>query len=172
VTIVPCNHCRLSADCDIKRAKVKAVRGAGLTKIQFPCKKRREDLPPGMKVVAKLRYVWTREFDEGGSPEQVEGELHGVVIRWNHGAQRPLVYFPMQDGGALWSFKQNQEIRKANIWPEMLTPTGEVIPVCEECRFPAPTVQELVASKLTGQDIPGREYCEKCNPNAPYDPPF
>jgi hypothetical protein len=55
MTIKPCLWCHRKRDCGIKRDKLKAVRGAGLTQIVFKCPIPEQDFPPGCFVRALLK---------------------------------------------------------------------------------------------------------------------
>lgn len=150
----PCLHCRLRDGCEIRAAKLKAVRGLGLTLVNFRCQTKADSIQPGMVVDAKLKYVWNGQHTSGVStidggfedyPEAIcePGTLRGIVMRWASDG-KVWVYFPTQEAGALWSFTKNCEVYMAALLPDCLTPTGITERVCIHCGLPE-----------TAKDAPG-----------------
>jgi hypothetical protein len=124
----PCARCHLREGCEIKAAKLKSIRGLGLTLVNFKCPSKTDSLRPGMK------YVWNGEKDYEDIAVVESGVLRGTVMKWN--GDKLWVYFPPQDAGGLWSFKSGHEVHMAAVFPDCLTPTGETERTCLHCGLP------------------------------------
>lgn len=149
-----CFRCRLSERCEYKIAKLKSIRGLGLTLISFPCQLKADDLRSGMVCIAKLPMTWDGKekyyMDDG--PRLEEGEIRVVVRRWKGASKVLVAAFPGQQRTMM--SRQGQPILNASLYPNLLTPTGETVPVTECCQFP---VGE-------GWETPQNSYCLTCNP--------
>lgn len=71
MTIYPCHWCHRKASCEIRREKIKSVRGLKLTVIRFTCKIPERDFPPGTRVVANVVDRGTHQLCP----------LHGTVMK-------------------------------------------------------------------------------------------
>jgi hypothetical protein len=139
MTIYPCRDCRLSAGCEIKDEKVKAIRGLKLTSIKFRCQKRTDYLKPGMRVKAHLPYVCVGMrggYDEAEHPIMEPRTLDAVVMAWVHGKVR--IYVPQdQEPGTLVSKSDNEtQLDVVRVNAIYLEPTGETETVCIYCGLP------------------------------------
>lgn len=146
VKLRPCVRCRLRDGCEIKAAKLRHLRGLGLSLVNFRCQAKLDSVKPGMVVNVKLKYVWNGDhtsgcsFEDGGPEDHPEaicepGTLRGIVMRWARDG-RVWVYFPEQDAGALWSYTQHCQVFMCSVFPDALTPTGETERVCKHCGLP------------------------------------
>lgn len=150
MTIYPCRDCRFKNNCDIKDAKLKSVKGLGLTSIKFTCSKRKEDLKPGMVVKAALPAVCVGHSfssEEGETPIIEPSVLTAVFMGWA-GTKKARIGFidtdqPVSEnegghctGGFLLTRNHVDVVRYVKVNPRYLTPTGEAVVVCRGCGKP------------------------------------
>jgi len=129
----------MAENCDIREAKRRAVRGLGLTSIKFVCRKRIDDIQPGMRVEATLPYVCVgihepRDPEDWGGPITEKRTLQGVAMEWMHGKVR--VYIPEQPNGYLVSQDGKDRLDVIKIRAGLLRPTGEHTSICIHCGLP------------------------------------
>ena len=106
--IAQCNYCPHSLGCEIRLAKLKAVRGAGLTAIRFKCDKLLSELQPGQLVRAESHY---------------SDPVLGTVMRPN--GDRVFVWLDGADANGK---------RCVSLQPDCLEPIdGERVRVCANC---------------------------------------
>ena len=149
MTITPCNKCRFSGDCDIRREKLAGIKGLKLTAIKFICQKQRDDLPVGMRVKAALKYVAVgRGAYPDGDPWKTEARVvDAVVMAWVGTKVRVFVFYDesippgaMHPSWWLQKISNGQEdmafIHVLRVYPDQLEPTGEIVKVCHKCGLP------------------------------------
>jgi hypothetical protein len=129
VILQPCGHCRVSADCDLKREKLAQIRGSGLTVARFSCAKRRESLKPGMIVGVEVLCE-----------DRTLADSTAVIIRWSQDWRKVVCWFPETvDGGSNWqpySRKREASLSIAGVYAERAFWHGEMEPVCPDCGLP------------------------------------
>lgn len=140
--ISPCNHCHLTASCEIKTAKLKAVYGLRLTKMGFRCDVRKKAFSSGMKVAANLKYVAVGMTDGGydnpSEPITEERTVDAVVMGWST-TGKVRIFVPYEPDGAWWlaSYKTpDLKIHVLLIHPEQLVPSADFVSVCTDCGLP------------------------------------
>jgi len=161
MTITPCNKCRFSGDCDIRREKLAGIKGLKLTAIKFICQKQRDDLPVGMKVKAALKYVavghcvypdrypWGLDMSHPDcEPWKTEDRVvDAVVMRWS--GKKVRVFVPYDESIPLGAWHPPWWLQKVangqrdmafihvlRVHPDQLEPTGEIVKVCHKCGLP------------------------------------
>jgi hypothetical protein len=132
--IKPCARCPKRKDCERRAAVVKGVRGLRLTSIAFQCDTYTDAYQPGMRVRAKL-LTGRETFEATGTVMAWQGRKVQVCVDEEFQAPMETVYG--------WSgepdIQQPEDtISKSvvKLWPDRLTPTGETVPICRNCRRP------------------------------------
>jgi hypothetical protein len=123
----PCNHCRHRGNCETHAAKLKALRGTGITAAQFRCHTHTSEFYPGLVVEAKIANATTGHGPYGEST-QWEATLSGTVMRWVGAKVLVCIDDGQEDG--------KTECAVVKLWPERLTPANVVVAVCEACGLP------------------------------------
>lgn len=121
----PCNHCRRRGQCETHAAKLKALRGSGITVAQFKCPTLKADFVPGMRVQARIEGI---TFEDGPHGKyRGAADFAGTVMRWC-GHKVLVCIDPDQD----------DETHRAvvKIRPDRLEATGEIMAVCGACGLP------------------------------------
>jgi len=145
----PCRTCRLSPTCPVKAEKAKLLSKSGITYARFKCDLQKEDLQPGMVVMAEFRYVFSSD-DRTESSQR--GTLRAIVTGWL--GTKPMIFVPTQVAGRLFSFKHNRALHWLSYSHRKLTPTGEAVPVCPRCGIPdSATDEELGDWSCWGAEI-------------------
>jgi len=145
----PCRTCRLSLTCPVKAEKAKLLSKSGITYARFKCDLQKEDLQPGMVVMAEFRYVFPVDQPNDCSRR---GTLRAIVTGWN--GTKPMIFVPAQEAGRLFSFKHNRALHWLSYSHRRLTPTGETVAVCPRCGIPdSATDEELGDWSCWGEDI-------------------
>ena len=83
MTVHPCLNCHRRRDCEIKREKLKGVRGLKLTAIRFRCTIPQDDFPPGCRVLARVHNMaewWSRSSMVTLSGTVMKHWKNGVLI--------------------------------------------------------------------------------------------
>jgi hypothetical protein len=122
VTFKPCIYCPFSPDCDIRREKVSAVRGLGITTMTFKCQKLLDTFQPGDVITTSLYFNVPSYMDY----ETVHRDVTGTVMRWK-GTNNLLVAFSPQAGTSK---------PLGNLRPKHCRKTGECRRVCIHCGKP------------------------------------
>lgn len=133
----PCRHCHRRKTCPEKKAKQKAVRGVGLTMVDFRCPLPFADFRPGERVSATLdsyRFAETwspHGCDPGMELVRDEVTVSGTVLRWKERERKVLVQFDREIG----TVNSDKAIRIIAMWPDRLTKLDEAPRELCSCGF-------------------------------------
>lgn len=130
--MTPCRSCPHShKSCAIKDAKRVAVRGAGLTSMNFRCEKRLSTLPPGQRVVMTLQNeVTLGGYNDYEYQDWEDVDIVGTVMRE---ARRGRVLVWLDE-------MTTRERNPVALWPHLMKPIeGHRVAVCSECGQPEGT---------------------------------
>ncbi len=103
--------------CPVLQEKLNAVRGAGLTNIEFKCEKRKQLFKPGEVV----RFTLTKGENplHGGT---IEAQAEGIIMK--------------ADGRRYLLYSEDTNFCLARLYPDSLHRTGERVRVCIHCAKP------------------------------------
>jgi len=157
----PCRTCRLSPTCPVKAEKAELLSKSGITYARFKCDLQKDDLQPGMVVMAEFPIVYENEQSANRficDLPYFRATLSAVFIGWVDSnkpqKKKPLIFVPTQAAGMLWSFKHNKQLHWLSYSHRKLTPTGETVPVCPRCGIPdSATDEELGDWSCWGGDV-------------------
>lgn len=145
----PCRTCRLSPTCPVKAEKAKLLSKSGISYARFKCNLQKEDLQPGMVVMAEFRYVFPVDQPNDCSRR---GTLRAIVTGWLK--NKAMIFVPTQEAGRLWSPQHHKPLHWLSYSHRRLTPTGETVPVCPRCGIPdSATDEELGDWSCWGAEI-------------------
>lgn len=157
----PCRTCRLSPTCPIKKEKTDLLSKSGITYARFKCDLQREDLTPGMVVMAKFPIVYSNKesanrfiCDVPYYPATLKAVFTGWIDSKKPYKNKAIIFVPTQEPGMLWSFKHRKQLHWLSYTHRMLTPTGETVSVCPRCGIPdSATEEELGDWNCFGVDV-------------------
>jgi hypothetical protein len=149
MTITPCKDCRLSESCEIKKEKLKAVRGLKLTAIKFRCDEQKKDIRPGMVVMALLHHVELADDEGHADYLELDGrpkKLRAVVMGWAK-TGKVRVFVPLQPEGCIVNYKlmsggEADQCHTVCVAHKCIEPTGETVTVCKHCGMPESATED------------------------------
>jgi hypothetical protein len=132
--VKPCARCPKRADCANRKTIIERVRGLRLGSISFRCDIYTDSFKPGMRVTCTLLSD-REQFEATATVMAWQGRKVQVCVDAEFQAPMRTVYG--------WCGEPDIE-QPANtisrsvvkLWPDRLTPTGETVPICRNCRRP------------------------------------
>ena len=126
----PCMKCRWKDNCDRRDSLRAYLKGTGLTTASFKCERRWKGLQPGARVVVttidEVGYD-NGSYEEPPQPIHREVEVAGTVMHRAGLKVRVWLDEPLVSSGTV----------RMRAWPCNVKPTGETMPVCEQCGCPS-----------------------------------
>jgi len=130
----PCRNCPHKDGCEIKAEKQRALRGLGLTLVNFKCDKRLSLLQPGQRIKLTLATEWQGEHGYGTT------EFEAVVMR------------PTGTRILVWLLDRGDGKNPIAVHPDRVTPIEGMVKLCPACQQPE------------GTNPSSGFWCVECNP--------
>jgi len=147
----PCRNCPHKDGCEIKAEKQRALRGLGLTLVNFKCDKRLSQLQPGQRIELVIMLSPDETASEAGMCDGPDGSR---ILPGETRAVKATVMRPKGARILVWLDKETFRHRNPiAVHPDRVTPIEGMVTVCPVCQQPAGT-----------KPADSRFYCHECNP--------